>query len=141
MPYADIHDVQARDPTITFSATSTPNASQVALFLADTAAELDGILSALNYSVPIATGASAARAMLRSFNALGANAYVQEVAPTSRGADQARKLWEDAKKMLRSGDVVLPGASSDSGGLPLGLGSGGAAAREPWFAASYADEL
>lgn len=139
--YATTADVQARDAARTFSASSTPNASQVGLYLRDTAAELDGILAGLGFTVPVATGATVARGLLRSFNALGANAYVQEASPTSRSADQARKLWEECKKALRAGDVELADAGRSSGALPLGPGQGGAAAREAWFAASAAGEL
>lgn len=143
MSYATIQDVQARDPTLQITASSVPNASQVSRFIEDTAAELDGILAALDYSVPIATTATQAHAMLRGFNALGANAYVQEATPTSRDRDLARKLWEDCKKALAAGNVALPGAAAGSGGLALAPGVAGAAGsvREPWFAATYADRL
>lgn len=143
MAYASIQDVQARDPTLTFTATSVPNASQVARFIEDTAAELDGILAALDYTIPVPTTATQAWTMLRGFNALGANAHVQEAAPTGRHRDQARTLWEECKKALRAGDIALTDASSDPGGMPLGPGSaaGGGTAREPWFSATYADQI
>lgn len=142
MAYATIQDVQARDPTFTFTATSTPNASQVARFIEDTAAELDGILAARDFTVPVPSTATQAFIMLRGYNALGADALVQEAAPTSRKGDLARKLWEDCKKALRDGQITLADAASDPGGLPLGPGSPGRApARDPWFPATYADQL
>lgn len=142
MSYATLADVQARDPSRTYTASSVPNATQVGMFILDTAAELDGILSSLQYAVPVSTSATVALGMLRGFNALGANCLVQEAAPTSRDRDQARELWEDCKKALRAGDIVLPDASADSGGLPLGPGSGGiGSAREAWFGATLADIL
>lgn len=142
MGYASIQNVQARDPTLVFTATSTPNASQVAQFIEDTAAELDGILAARDFSVPVPTTATQAFALLRSYNALGANALVQEASPTSRSRDQARALWEDCKKALRAGDITLSDAESDPGGLPLGPSTGArGAARDPWFPATYADQL
>lgn len=132
--YATLADVQARDAARQFSASSSPNAQQVGLYLRDTAAELDGILSALGYGVPIDSSATVAFGMLRGFNALGANAMVQEAAPTSRNADQARQLWESCKAALRAGEVTLPDASPDSGGLPLGPAT--STARDAWFTAS-----
>lgn len=107
MAYASIPDVQALAAKRTFTATSVPSASQVAKFLDIAAAELDSILSADGYSLPVPTTASIALLALNSLNALGAWAQVEKSAQVSDQVDRAQKLWDDARTEFKSGGVSL----------------------------------
>lgn len=109
MAYATVIDVLAQNTgRATYTTTSKPTASQVIGYLELTAAELDGILRAVGYGLPIATTATSALKLLEHFNVLGAAAMVEEGAPSdaARRAD-ALHLWEEAKKMLSTGVIEL----------------------------------
>lgn len=115
MPYATTDDVAARSPGRTFTATSLPNATQVGIFLRDTAAELDTIAAVRGYTVPVPTTATIAYNLMRSYNAAGAHCLVEKAAPTGRkdSLDDACEAWQAAKKALAEGDVILPDVAQD----------------------------
>ena len=119
MAYATPTTVYARTTGRTFTASSKPNTSQVAGYIDQAAGELDGILRRVGYALPIATTATAALALLEHYNALGAEALIEISAPVSGGRDKnALKLWDDAKKMLASGDLELGAAMDAENALP-----------------------
>lgn len=115
MPYATPSQVFARSRGRTFTATSKPSTSDVDVFLTDTANELDGILRARGYTVPVPTTATSAYGLLAGYNALGAAAQAELAAPNPQGrSSDALKLWQDAKRMLRAGEIELD-APKDTG--------------------------
>lgn len=114
MSYTTTDRVAARSPGRTFTATSKPSATQVAYFIEDTAAQLNGIVAERGYSVPVPTTATVSFALLRDYNTTGAHCLVEKAAPTGRDSDlkDACAAWEAAKKALASGTVDLPDASA-----------------------------
>lgn len=107
MAYASLPDVSGLAPKRTFSATSIPNASQVGMFLDFTAADLDSILSADGYSLPVPTTASIALLALRGLNAIGGWLQVEKSAQVSQDVDRAQKAWDEARTQFISGGVSL----------------------------------
>lgn len=111
MGYATVSDISARNVARSaFTDETKPTASQVIGFIQDTAGELDGILRGLGYSLPVATTATSALSVLRSYNTYGAAALVEQTAQHSTTLESTMKLWEDAKAMLRSGGIELDAA-------------------------------
>lgn len=100
MGYATISHVQAFAPQRVFSATSVPNTSQVAQFLTERAGEIDALLLAIGYSLPVPAGATVALAALERANALGAWADVEAAAPISDDVERAQKAWDTAYARL-----------------------------------------
>lgn len=126
MPYATATQVFALDTGRTYTASSKPNITQVEQYLEHTAAELDGILRGLGYTVPVATTATSAYDLLEGFNSYGAIAMVEQSAPTPGGkAAPWAKMWEDAKKMLACGDLKLDAARDADISRPRGFGGRG----------------
>lgn len=107
MPYASLIDVAAYAAKRVFGATSVPSASQVSVFIADVATDLDAIMAADGYSLPIPTTATVAMADLKRLNTLGAYAQTEHAAQTSVDADRAQKMWDAARKDFISGGVSL----------------------------------
>lgn len=126
MAYATPTQVFALDTGRTYTATSKPNTVQVAQYIESTAGELDGILRSRGYVTPVATTATSAYSMLAGFNAYGAIAIVEQSAPTTGGkATGWQQMWEQAKKMLASGDLELDAERDTSTSSPRGFRSGG----------------
>lgn len=125
MAYATVSHVQALAAPLVFTASSQPTTDQVAGFLTQTAAVLDGILTAKAYSLPIATTATAALEALELYNAQGAGALALRSNPNSPKdrRDAADKAWELAQKMLKDGTVELPGLARDTGQSRVRIGS------------------
>jgi hypothetical protein len=107
MAYATIGDVNSLAPARSFTATSVPNASQVGQFLDYTAADLDSIMSADGYGLPVPTGASMALLALKRLNAIGAWVQVEKSAQVSEDVKDAITMWEAARKEFISGGVSL----------------------------------
>lgn len=138
--YATLDAAAAAAPGRTFTASSKPSASQVAMFLEQTSAELDGILRARGYQVPVATTATSAWALLADYNARGAAAMVAQAAPGQDGKlNNALALWETAKKMLSDGTVSLDAPSDTVRGLPRHAGIATAVFSRSTFALSGPD--
>lgn len=119
MAYATVTHVEAlnvgRGP---YTASSLPNATQVAQYLAETAGELDSILRVRGYALPVATGATSALELLESYNAIGAWAKVETSAQTSDRRELAVKMWESAKKMLADSTIEIDAARSVDTSFP-----------------------
>lgn len=109
MAYCTATLVQARQAGRAFTATSLPSATQVVGFCEDIAAELDGILRARGYTIPVATAATSALKLLEHGNALGAAMLVEQSAPASPQGrrEEAVRLYEEFKKALRTGETEL----------------------------------
>lgn len=110
---------------ITISGSSLPIAlSDVASYIAEISAELDGVAAAKGYAVPISpTGATTAFAQMQLAAKNGVGAWVmQTLFPNTGGpadktslAGEYRQAYKDFRDSLRSGDLALVGAGSDSG--------------------------
>lgn len=114
MPYATVVDVETFNALRTFSNTSRPSVDDVVRFLHETGAVLDGILSALGYTLPVPSSATGARELLEHYNAIGAWAYTEAAAPESDQRALAEQAWARAQKMLRDGLIEPPGLSKDT---------------------------
>jgi hypothetical protein len=107
MAYASLPDVSAYAAKRVFGATSVPSASQVAVFINDVATDLDSIISADGYALPIPTTATIALANLKRLNTLGAYVQAEHAAQTSVDVDRAQKVWDAARVEFISGGVSL----------------------------------
>ncbi len=120
MSYATASDVlQQNTNRSAFTASSNPSLADVNRYLDLTAAELDGILRARGFAVPVPTTASSALSLLAYGNALGAAMLVEQGAPQSDRREDARVLYRDFKRMLESSDLGLESGTEDADrGLP-----------------------
>lgn len=100
MAYASITHVQGFCPNRPFTATSIPAATQVAGYLDQRAGELDALLLAVGYALPVPAGATIALAVLQRANALGAWADTEAAAQVSEDRDRAIKAWLTAYASL-----------------------------------------
>lgn len=145
MPYATLSHVQARTPLRVFSATSVPSASQVAMFLDDTAAELDAMLQAAGYQLPVPVTATVALRLLQNVNTVGAWALVEEAAPVGKDAERARKEWARLQAQLdphgKGASLELPGVprQADSAYAAGGRTTSGASPVSPVFSLDPCD--
>ena len=113
--YATISDVVGLNAARRIDATSVPNASQVAMFLDDIAAEIDGTLRANGYLLPIPSSATQSLRLLRVANARGARAMTERDAPERPVKDMAVADWERTLSALNKGRMELPDAPRDRG--------------------------
>lgn len=108
MAYAEIADVQELNTgRPTYGATTKPTASQVADFLEQTAAELDGIMRAKGYLLPVPSTAISALKWLEGANAAGGWYKVELGAQASDRREEAERLWRSMKRSLRDGEIDL----------------------------------
>lgn len=107
MVYATLSNVTAYAAKRVFTATSVPSASQVAQFIEHAQAELDGILGADGYQVPVPTTATISLKLLERLTTLGAYAQVEKSAQVSDDAKDALAIWEQARKELVAGTIQL----------------------------------
>lgn len=121
MSYCVLADVQALNPTRTYSATTTPNTTQVQGFINDIAGEIETVLQGRGLAVPV-TVPAAFLTFLKQLNAIGAAAMTERamfpeaqgmLGGTSAGALHW-KQYQDGLKFLREGTLPT-GAASDSG--------------------------
>jgi hypothetical protein len=113
-PYATVGDVRSLNTARTFSATSRPDIADVVNYLTETAAVLDGILSARNYALPVPITATTALELLSYYNAIGAWCLSEQAAESSPHRDAAAKAWENAQRMLRDGLIEPVGLTRDT---------------------------
>lgn len=107
--YVTPSQVMALDTGRRYTASSTPNPSQVAQFVVQVAAEIDTVLRRRGYTLPIATTAIDALVYLEQGNMLGANAYIEQSAPggSKDRRDDAYTMWQDWLKRVETGGVEL----------------------------------
>lgn len=117
--YASVGSVEKLDGRITFTQQTPVTGSQVEQFILEVEAELEGILAAQDYVVPVATSATQAYRLVGAYTALGADAKAQAAWPDSPRAESADKAWAAARKMLKDGQVQLPGAERDTDTLQI----------------------
>lgn len=107
MAYASLIDVAALAAKRVFGPTSVPSASQVAEFLDFGAADIDSMLSADGYGLPVPTTATIALLALKRMNAIAAWVQVEHSAQVSDDKDRAQKMWDEARAEFKSGGVSL----------------------------------
>lgn len=142
--YASSVDVLAHLSIATFTATSKPTATQVHSHLLSAADELDAALTAGDYTVPVATGATAASNVLRSYNAIGAALYTAQSHPSGKNsnyADFLERRWNAILTGLESGEFTLSDAGKDTTlSLPRYSGDAGiATGASPYFTRAEVD--
>lgn len=110
MAYADIEDVQARNPVRRpYTASSAPNIDQVNKFIDEAAGEIDQALTKAGYAAPISTTApSSVLLTLRKANAVGGAYYAEWAAPNSDRREELEDMWQTALKMLASSELAMP---------------------------------
>ncbi len=74
--YCSLSDVQALNPKRTYDADSTPTSTQVTTLINQIAVEIDAVLEAQGYTVPVTTPANFVNA-LKAINAYGAAALAE----------------------------------------------------------------
>jgi hypothetical protein len=111
--YATASDVHQLNTNRTFSGSSNPTLSEVERFLTLTAAEIDGILRARGFLVPVPTTATGALSLLAHGNALGAAWMVEQGAQTSDRRQEALTVWRDFMKALHTTDLGLEAGTED----------------------------
>lgn len=118
MSYATLSHVHSRDQgRAPFTANTKPAAADVVRYLAQTAAEIDGIIASRNYTLPIPTSATAALDLLEGYNADGADCLVQRGAQNSGRRKDACDAWAAAKKALETVDLAPLGVPIGDSGL------------------------
>lgn len=105
--YATLSNVSALAAKRTFTATSVPSATQVAMFLEHAQAEVDGILGGDGYQVPVPTTATISLKLLERIVSLGAWAQVERSAQVAPDAKEVLAMWEQARTELVKGTVQL----------------------------------
>lgn len=120
MAYATVAHVEAkclnRAPF-----TTKPSATQVILYLGDSAALIDLALTEAQYTVPVPMGTttvpSTAQQFLQNMNSLGAAWYVERYAQNSDREKDYQLAFETALNMIKA--VGLPGMDrTGATGLP-----------------------
>lgn len=147
MPYLAATELTARLPGgVTITGSTTPlTLGEVGAIIAEKSSEFDGYAAGAGFALPIATGASA-YPMIQAIVYQGAAAQVLDTLFPNVGggktttADQYRKAWSDAIKLLTDRKLVLPGVGLDSGetgrALPRSFATTDPSADEAAFAAS-----
>lgn len=110
-PYATLSHVNVLAAKRTFTATSIPSASQVAVYLEHAQAEIDGILGGDGYAVPVATTATISLKLLEHLTALGAWAFVERAAQVSADVKEVNERWDHAREGLARGTIQLVDAA------------------------------
>lgn len=127
MAYASVYHVVAHHPARpTYTATSVPNASYVAMLVDEASAELDFSLTKGGYDAPLLSSApSSVKAFMQKANAYGAIAMIEPGAQASHNRDSFNAMWKSAKDMIENGELPgmdrndaesLPRFAPDSGG-------------------------
>jgi len=111
MAYCTSTEVQNLNPKRTYSATSTPTSTQVGLLIDQIAVEIDAVLEAQGYTVPVTTPTNFVN-VLKAINAYGAAALAEagmfpEV--SEMGSTPHWKVLNDKynewMKALRAGEI------------------------------------
>lgn len=126
MAYCTISDVRGLNPKRTYSESTTPTETQVNQYITDIAVEIDNVLQAQGYTIPV-TSPENFVSHLKLLNTRGA-AAMAEIAmfPESTSGpggtphgSQLLSLYKDGLKALRNGEIpasMAPGESSSSVG-------------------------
>lgn len=116
--YANIDDVVRLTQGRTYTASSKPTVTDVQDWLTLNAREIDGLLRRQGYSVPVATTATGALALLAHGNALGAAKLVEAAAPTGGRYKEVCALYESFREMVLAGDLELDAGKDSTNSAP-----------------------
>ncbi len=116
--YATVDDVIRFTQGRTFNASSRPAIGDVVDYLTFSKGEIDGLLRRVGYSLPVATGATSALALLANGNAMGAACMVETSAPIPNRSSTVCKLYADFKKMVLAGDLELDAGKDEGNSAP-----------------------
>jgi hypothetical protein len=120
MAYCTITDVRAKNPKQTYDDDSTPTQTQVEQFITDIAVEIDNVLQAQGYTIPVTSPANFV-SHLKQVNANGAAAladmamFPDSPDGTSPYGKQLYEIYQKQLAALRNGEVPAqlgPGSSS-----------------------------
>lgn len=118
--YASQSDVEALNPKQVYDATTSPTTTELAVLLAQVSNEIDNVLGAQGYTVPI-TAPAYFLSHLGYLNALGAGALTEGgMFPATNGIGKSShgsfllKLYQEGLNALRKGEVPLDLAGSTS---------------------------
>jgi hypothetical protein len=105
--YASIYHIVAHHPARpTYTATSVPNASYVAMLIDEAAAELDFSLTKGGYDAPLLSSApSSVKAFMQKANSYGAIAMIEPGAQASHNQTSFMAMWNAAKQMIENGEL------------------------------------
>ncbi len=114
--YATLSDVTALTGRAADGSTQ-PNATEITGFLESTAAELDALLAANGYVVPVPTTATSAFRLIRHYNAQGAACLTLRAAPTGKKDVDTSSCaaYKAAKEAIAAGGVTFPDLGRDTG--------------------------
>lgn len=115
--YATYADIEAHISQFTVTASSRPNASQADRYITDVSDRLDSKLATLDYSVPVATGATQAFDLVNSWTAVGAAMFCAAALPhgsDGKHLEFLERQWTAILTDLDQGNVRLPGVAKDS---------------------------
>ena len=110
--YATVEEVEALNRSRTLGVGTNPTEEDVKLFLEQSAAEIDGLVSQKGYAIPIPTSATTAFNTLKAINAEGGLAKMEESSPSSSIKIDARNAYNKSLKMLESAEAIV-GAPKD----------------------------
>lgn len=130
MAYATISHVVGHHPARRdYTASTIPNASQVAMLLDEIAAELDFSLAKAGYDSPLLSSSpSSVKAFFQKANSMGVLCALESGAQQSHNRDDFCSMYRNAQKMIENGQV--PGLDkNDDESLPRYS----AAASPPFF--------
>lgn len=118
-PYCTIPDVEAHT-SLGYDAESQPSRTEVQRMITGVAREIDGVLQASGYTLPIATSFTDAIEMLKDYNALGASYKAWYGGQRGTAVFPAAVSWQtdykDFLKALKKNETALPGIGPDDGG-------------------------
>ena len=126
MAYAVLADIQALNPKRTYGASTTPTSTQVEALITQVAVEIDAILEAQGYTVPVTTPANLVN-FLKYVNAYGA-AYLAEAGMFPETSEMGstphwkvlKEIYDKYMKMLLEGKIP---ASLGIGAESINVGS------------------
>jgi len=111
MAYCSLAEVQNLNPKRTYGASTTPTTTQVNALIAQIAVEIDAVLEAKGYTVPVTTPANFVEA-LKYLNAYGAAALAEMgMFPETSEMGQTphwkllNEKYNDGIKQLREGEI------------------------------------
>ena len=101
--YATIDDVIRFTQGRTFNASSKPAIGDVVDYLNFSKGEIDGLLRRVGYTLPVATGATSALALLANGNAMGAACMVETSAPIANRSSTVCKCTRTSRRWCSRG--------------------------------------
>ncbi|MCK9569882.1 hypothetical protein M0R72_13140 [Candidatus Pacearchaeota archaeon] len=126
MAYCTITDVQALNPKRTYSTTTTPTTTQVTALIDRIASEIDAVLAAKGYTIPVTTPTTFVT-FLKTVNAYGAGALAEAAMFPETSEAGSTPHWKmlqtkyDAwMKLLIDGGAIPASMAADAEGESVG---------------------